>query len=177
MIGDLEGAAEPIEVKVFGDNPETLAGISEQVETMLEGVKGVVDVVGVQRGNPETTWEFDQSALGRLGLNITQASEQLSDAWLGDVRRSCGSPDRTIPVRVRYPDAYRLDPNRMAMTPIRADDGRSAPLGALAHAETTEGELILERENLRQMALVTGRLEDRDLGSAVAEIQHQARRR
>ena len=171
MIGDLEGAAEPVEVKVFGDNPETLAEISEQVETMLEGVKGVVDVVGMQRGNPETTWDFDQAALGRLGLSVMQASEQLSDAWLGDVRTELRLADRTVPVRVRYPDAYRLDPARMATTPIRADDGRSAPLGALAHATTTEGALILERENLRQMALVTGRLEDRDLGSAVAEIQ------
>jgi multidrug efflux pump subunit AcrB len=138
---------------------------------MLEGVKGVVDVVGMQRGNPETTWEFDQAAIGRLGLNITQASEQLSDAWLGDVRTELRLADRTIPVRVRYPDSYRLDPAQMATTPIRADDGRSAPLSALAHATTTEGALILERENLRQMALVTGRLEDRDLGSAVAEIQ------
>jgi multidrug efflux pump subunit AcrB len=59
----------------------------------------------------------------------------------------------------------------MAATPIRADDGRSAPLSALAHATTTEGEIILERENLRQMALVTGRLEDRDLGSAVNEVK------
>jgi len=173
MIGDLEGAAEPIEVKVFGDNPETLAGISDQVESMLEGVKGVVDVVGVQRGNPETTWEFDTGSLGRLGLSVTQASEQLADAWLGDVRTELRLADRTIPVRVRYPDAYRLDPGRMATTPIRADDGRSAPLGAVAHATTTEGALILERENLKQMALVTGRLEDRDLGSAVAEIRQK----
>jgi CzcA family heavy metal efflux pump len=171
MIGDLEGAAEPIEVKVFGDNPETLAEISDQIETMLEGVKGVVDVVGVQRGNPETTWDFDRAAIGRLGLSITQASEQLSDAWLGDVRTELRLADRTIPVRVRYPDAYRLDPDRMATTPIRADDGRSAPLSALAHATTTEGALILERENLKQMALVTGRLENRDLGSAVTEIR------
>ncbi|HXT32458.1 MAG TPA: efflux RND transporter permease subunit, partial [Vicinamibacterales bacterium] len=173
MIGDLEGAAEPIEVKVFGDNPETLAGISEQVASMLDGVKGVVDVVGVQRGNPETTWEFDTGSLGRLGLSVTQASEQLADAWLGDVRTELRLADRTIPVRVRYPDAYRLDPGRMATTPIRADDGRSAPLGAVAHATTTEGALILERENLKQMALVTGRLEDRDLGSAVAEIRQK----
>ena len=31
------------------------------------------------------------------------------------------------------------------------------------------------RENLRQMALITARLEDRDLGSAVAEIADDAR--
>src|SRR5262249_10975709 len=113
MLGDLEGAAEPIEVKVFGDDPDTLAGISEQVEKLLEGTHGVVDVVGIRRGNPETTWEFDRAALGRLGLSIAQASEQLSDAWLGDVKTALRLPDRTIPVRVRYPDAYRLDPARM----------------------------------------------------------------
>ncbi len=171
MIGDLEGAPTPIEVKVFGDNPETLADISEQVEKMLDDTKGVVDVVGVQRGNPETTWELDQAAIGRLGLSTTLVSEQLSDAWLGDTKTELRLPDRTVPVRVRYPDAYRLNPQRMAETPIRAPDGRSAPLGALAHSTTSDGEIIRQRENLRQLALVTGRLEGRDLGSAVAEIQ------
>ena len=171
MLGDLEGAAEPIEVKVFGDDADTLAGISLRVEELLEGTHGVVDVVGVQRGNPETTWEFDRAAIGRLGLSIAQASEQLGDAWLGDVKTELRLTDRTIPVRVRYPDPYRLDPAQMASTPIRADDGRSAPLSALAQSTTTEGEIVLERENLRQMALVSGRLEDRDLGSAVNEIQ------
>jgi CzcA family heavy metal efflux pump len=172
MIGDLEGAPTPIEIKVFGDDPETLAGIGEQVETMLEGVTGVVDVVGIERGTPETTWDLDPTAVGRLGLNMTQVSEQLSDAWLGDIQTELRLPDRTIPVRVRYPDAYRFDPQQMAGTPVRGPEGRSVPLSALAHASTTaEGEIILQRENLRQMALVTGHLEDRDLGSAVAEIR------
>jgi multidrug efflux pump subunit AcrB len=75
-------------------------------------------------------------------------------------------------VRVRYPDSYRFDPQQMAATPVRGPDGKSVPLGALAHSSTTsEGEIILQRENLRQMALVTGHLEDRDLGSAVSEIR------
>jgi CzcA family heavy metal efflux pump len=173
MLGDLEGAPTPIEVKVFGDNAETLADISEQLETLLNGVQGVVDIVGVERGNPDTTWTVDAASAGRLGLSVQQVSEQLSDAWLGDVRTELRLADRTIPVRVRYPDSYRLDPVQMASTPVRASDGRSVPLGAIARSETSEGEIILERENLRQMVLVTGRLEGRDLGSAVAEIQRK----
>jgi multidrug efflux pump subunit AcrB len=171
MIGDLEGAPTPIEVKVFGDDPDTLAGISEQLEHLLEGVSGVVDIVGVQRGSPETTWTIDPLAAQRLGMTIQQVSEQLSDAWLGDIQTALRLPDRTIPVRVRYPDAYRLDPQQMAQTPVRGPDGKTAPLGAIAHAETTEGEIILQRENLKQMAFVSGHLEGRDLGSAVAEIR------
>ena len=46
-----------------------------------------------------------------------------------------------------------------------------APLSALAQATTTEGALILERENLRQMALVTAHLDNRDLGGAVADVR------
>ena len=171
MIGDLEGAPTPIEVKVFGDDPDTLSKISEQVEKTLQGTQGVVDIVGVQRGNPESTWEIDPVAAGRLGLTLTQVSEQLSDAWLGDVQTQLRLTDRAIPVRVRYPDSYRFDPAQMAATPVRASDGRTVPLGTLAHATTTPGEIILQRENLRQMALVTAHLEDRDLGSAVQDVQ------
>jgi CzcA family heavy metal efflux pump len=175
MLGDLEGNPTPIEVKVFGDDADTLAEISEQMEKLVGGVSGVVDIVGMQRGNPETTWDVDPVAAGRLGLTVTQISEQLSDAWLGDVQTELRLPDRAIPVRVRYPDAYRLDPQQMSQTPVRAADGRSAPLGTLAKSATTEGELVLERENLRQVALVSARLENRDLGSAVAEIQTKLR--
>ena len=172
MIGDLEGAPTPIEIKVFGDDPDTLAALAERIEAILGHVDGVVDIVGVERGNPETTWALDPAAIGRLGLNATQVSEQLADAWLGDVKTELRLTDRTIPVRVRFPDAFRLDPTQMASTPVRAQDGRFVPLGAVAHATTTsEGELILQRENLRQMGLVTAHLEGRDLGSAVAEIR------
>ena len=76
-------------------------------------------------------------------------------------------------MRVRYADAYRLDPARMANTPIRADDGRAAPLSALAQQSTTArgSQSSVLRENLRMMALVTARLEGRDLGSAVSDLQ------
>jgi len=102
-------------------------------------------------------------------------AEQLADAWLGDVQTELRLPDRTIPVRVRYPDAYRLDPGRMAQTPVRGAQGRTVPLGSVAHASAAGGEIVLQRENLRQMALVTARLENRDLGSAVQEIQSKLR--
>ena len=110
MIGDLEGAPTPIELKVFGDDTEALADISERAETLLKGVDGVVDVVGVQRGGPETTWTVDKVTAGRLGLSVAQVSAELSNAWSGDVGTALQLADRTIPVRARYPDAVRFDP-------------------------------------------------------------------
>jgi len=171
MIGDLEGNPNPIEVKIYGDDPERLESLADEVQPKIEEIKGIVDVVGVERGNPEVTWEIDPMAAGRLGLTTTQVADQLAAAWLGEVPTALRLFDRTIPVRVRYPDAVRFDPVRLSQMPVRGTDNKMAPLAALAHQVTAGPQGILWRENLRQMSLITARLEGRDLGSGVKDVQ------
>lgn len=176
MLGDLEGTPTPIEVKIFGDDPDTLERLAKEVEPVLSGVRGVVDVVGVQRGSPEVIWQVDPVAAGRLGLTVDQVASQLSAAWLGTTPTSLRLLDRSVPVRVRYPDSVRFDPARLASTPVRSADGHLVPLASLATAVSRDGQSVLTRENLRQMALLTARLEGRDLGSAVAELERRLAR-
>jgi CzcA family heavy metal efflux pump len=170
MLGDLEGNPTPIEVKVFGDDADVLAGLGEQVEELVGGVEGLVDIVGVQSGNPEQTWQIDPTAAGRLGLTVADVQQQISAAWLGEVATRFLALDRDIPVRVRYPDAIRFDPGRLGNTIVRGTEGRSAPISALAAMVPAGGQTVLTRENLRQMVLVSAGLEGRDLGTAAAEI-------
>jgi CzcA family heavy metal efflux pump len=173
MLGDLEGNPTPIEVKVFGDDPAALAEIGEQVGEILEKTTGVVDVVGMQPGAPEATWQIDPIAAGRLGLTLAQVSEQLRAAGFGDAPTELRLFDRSVPVRVRYPDEVRFDPQRLGAVPIRGSEGQMVPLSALAHLESANGEGLLMRENLRQMAMVTARLEGRDLSGAARELQQK----
>ncbi|HEY2294104.1 MAG TPA: efflux RND transporter permease subunit [Thermoanaerobaculia bacterium] len=175
MIGDLEGAAEPLEVKIFGDDTRTLADLAEQVQSKMEGVKGVVDLVGPQRGAPETTWRIDPEAAGRAGLTVEQIQDQLTVAWLGETATNLQVGDRGIPVRVRYPDRDRFDPSQFSRLTLRSPDGRLIPLSTVARPIVSTGDGELTRENLRQVALVTARLEGRDLGTAAAEIQKRLR--
>jgi CzcA family heavy metal efflux pump len=176
MIGDLEGAAEPLEVKIFGDDSATLTALAGRVQDEMEGVQGVVDVVGPQPGAPETTWRIDPEAAGRAGLTVEQVQDQLATAWLGETATQLQLGDRSIPVRVRYPDRDRFDPARSGALTLKTPDGRLVPLSALARPVVATGDGELIRENLRQVALVTGRLEGRDLGGAAAEIQGKLRR-
>jgi CzcA family heavy metal efflux pump len=171
MLGDLQGDPEPIEVKIFGDDPDRLAVLAEPVEEMMNTIEGVVDVVGVQQGNPEVTWTVNPVAAGRYGLTVEQVSDQMAGNWLGEVATSLRLPDRTIPVRVRLPDSVRFDPNKLAGTLIRTADGKPLPVSEVASMERANGQGDLRRENLRPMAVVSGRLEGRDLGSAVDEIR------
>lgn len=173
MIGDLEGAAEPLEVKIFGDDSAVLAALAGRVQNEIEDVEGLVDVVGPQQGSPETTWRIDPESAGRAGLTVEQVQDQLAAAWLGETATDLRLGERTIPVRVRYPDRDRQDPARLARLTLKTPDGRLVPLSTVARPETARGDGELTRENLRQVALVTGRLEGRDLGSAAAEIQQR----
>jgi CzcA family heavy metal efflux pump len=171
MLGDLEGNPTPVEIKIFGDDQNRLGELTEQVEAGLEKIKGIVDVVGLQGGGVESTWTIDAVAAARIGLTVEQVAAQLSGAWLGTRGGELRLHDRTVPVRVRLPDVDRFDPSRLAQTTVRGKDGRLMPVAPLARIEDHPGDPELMRENLRQMALVTARLEDRDLGSAVAEIK------
>jgi CzcA family heavy metal efflux pump len=171
MLGDLEGAPTPIDIKIFGDDTSVLEELAEPVEAMLEKVSGVVDVVGMQRGNPEVTWTIDPVAAGRYGLTVEEVGKQLSAAWLGEVPTDLRLLDRRIPVRVRLPDAVRFDQTQFAQTLIRTGEGKLIPLASVAHMTRSNGQSELLRENLRSMASISGRLEGRDLGSAVSEIQ------
>jgi CzcA family heavy metal efflux pump len=170
MLGDLEGAPTPIEVKVFGDDQATLEGLSEDIEPKLEKIQGVVDIVGLKRGGPEETWNVDAVAAGRIGLTVEQVATQLSDAWLGDQSTDLRLLDRTIPVRVRYPDSVRFNGAHLNQTPVRGANGKLVQAASLVHISSEPGTAELMRENLRQMAILTARLENRDLGSAVAEV-------
>jgi len=170
MLGDLEGNPTPIEIKIFGDDPATLQALADKVEPQLTSVAGVVDVVGVQRGNPEVEWRIDPVVAGRAGMTVDQVASQLSTAWLGEVPTALQLLDRSIPVRVRYPDNERLNPWHLATMTVRGPDGSLVPLQNLARPSSSNGQSEWTRENLRTMALVTARLEGRDLGSAVKEI-------
>jgi CzcA family heavy metal efflux pump len=173
VLGDLEGTPTPIEVKFFGDDPDVLAQLAGQGGQILSGVRGVVDIFTEQPGNPEDEWEIDAAAAGRLGLTVEQVSAQLATAWLGSVPTELRLLDRTIPVRVRYPDADRFNPAVMGAILIRGANGQTAPLSNLARVKPSNGQSVALRENLREMALVTARLEGRDLGSAVSELETQ----
>jgi len=175
MLGDLEGSPTPIEVKLFGDDTAVLERLAASVEETLQKIDGVVDVVGMQRGNPEVTWAIDPVAAGRVGLTVDQVSTQMSAAWLGDVPTDLRLFDRRVPVRVRLPDAFRFDTARLPETLLRTPAGALVPVSSVARPERSNGQSELLRENLRGMALVSGRLEDRDLGSAVAEIRARMR--
>ena len=171
MLGDLEGAPEPIEVKIFGDDLPTLSRLADTVAGKMKTVDGVVDIVAPQRGNPELNVRVDPTRAAKAGFTVDQVSSQLATGLLGSVPTAFRRGDRLVDVRVRFPDQYRFDYDWVREFPLAGAGGTIVPLSATAGVSAAEGQEELHREDLKQMVPVTARLEGRGMGSAVADIR------
>jgi CzcA family heavy metal efflux pump len=171
MLGDLEGNPEPIEVKLFGDDVNTLSGLAERVEAGMKKIDGVVDIVKPQRGNPELDVRVQPTRAAKAGLTVDQISTQLAAGLLGEVPTSFRRNDRLVDVRVRYPDRDRFNLEWLRQFPLVTPAGNVVPLTATADLSTIRGESELHREDLRQMVPVTARLQGRGLASAVSAVK------
>ena len=168
MLGDLEGTPEPVEVKIFGDDIDELQTLAGEIGPKLQAIPGLVDFKSTQKGNPEIVFYVDPGAAGRLGMTPDQVSQQMSAGLLGVTDTSLRQSDRTIPIRVRFPDSFRMNYNDVVQFPIVTPSRQIVPLSSVARVEQTQGESALERENQRLMVSMTGELESAILGALCA---------
>jgi CzcA family heavy metal efflux pump len=171
MLGDLEGSPEPVELKLFGSNPGDLEAVASELEPKLLKIPGLVDYKGIQKGNPEIVVHVDAVAAGRLGMTVEQVSQQAQAGLLGATSTSFRQSDRTVDIRVRFPDAFRYNQAHVEQFPIVTPAHQIVPLAALASVELARSQSQLLRENQRQMVVLTARLENRDLGSVVGDVR------
>jgi CzcA family heavy metal efflux pump len=171
VLGNLQGTPEPIEVKLFGDDIGTLGSLAERIEEKLSHIEGLVDLVGPRRGNPELEVRIDPTRAAQLGFTTQNISTQLANGLLGEVATEVRRADRLIDLRVRYPDAYRFDPVWIREFPLVTEGGVAVPLSAAADVIRAEGAARLFREDLKQMVPITAHLENRDMGSVMADVK------
>lgn len=172
MLGDLEGNPEPIEIKLFGGDEAELRRQAARVAAAIRDLPGLVDLFDGQVAcSPERIARIDPVAAGRAGLSTAVISAQMSAALLGAETTPMPEHDRLIPVRVRWPDASRFDEHALERLRLRTAAGAWMPLSEVARIEDSCAPSEITRENLRLMVAVTARLEGRDLGSAIADVE------
>jgi multidrug efflux pump subunit AcrB len=171
MLGDLEGTPEPVEVKVFGSDMTELENLADEIGPKLQAVKGLTDFKSIEKGNPQIVFNVNTIATGRVGMTANDIAQQVSDGLFGDTKTELRESDRTIPVRVRFPDWFRMNYSDVLQFPILTPGKQIVPLSSLAHVYQVQGESMLERENQRLMISMTGELENRDLGSVINDVK------
>ncbi len=176
VIGDLAGAPEPVELKLFSRDQAAAERAAVAVTAAIEPTPGLVDLFdGVQGPNPERRVELDPARVARLGLTAADVEAQARAALFGAEAGSAREADRLVPIRARLPDSVRFHADAIARVPIIGPSGW-LPLGALGAVRDTGGASELLRENLRPYVAVTGRTSGRSLGGVMGDVRRAVRR-
>ena len=175
MIGDLSNAPEPIQIKIFANDPDLLSQLGPRVGDAIGKIPGVVDVQnGIENtiSGPATNFQVDPIVAARLGFTPTEVSQDATAILDGlpasDPLIANGRP---YTIRVRLSDDHRTSLDAIQNTVFNSSSGHTATLGSLAAMQQLPPQNEIRRENLQRLVVVTGRLEGSDLGSGMAKVR------
>jgi CzcA family heavy metal efflux pump len=172
MLGDLMSSTQPIEVKIFGNDQQKLQKLSQQVAELLSKVPGTADVFdGIVRSGPTVNIQPNFSMLAQYGVTPAAFQSQLQTAMQGNVIGNLYDKQQLSPIRMVYPGSRQFSIEDISNLKIFLPTGIAVPIQSLAKAELQSGGAEVERENLQNIGSVTARLEGRDLGSVMKDVQ------
>ena len=174
MLGDLMSSVSPIEVKIFGNNQAELQKIAKKVNAIVEKVKGTADVFdGIVLAGPSINIVPNYSQLAQYGITPADLQFQLQTALEGNVIGNLLENERVTPIRLIYKNSEKRSLEEIKKFQLFLPNGQSIPISSLVTIEAQKGVAEIERENLQIISVVTGRLDNRDLGSVMKDIRSQ----
>ncbi|SEA47619.1 heavy metal efflux pump, CzcA family [Arachidicoccus rhizosphaerae] len=174
MLGDLMESAQPIEIKVFGSDQKVIQQYSRQIAAILNSVKGTADVFdGITIAGPSLMVHPDFMRLSQYGITPTDFQFQLQNGLEGNEVGSVFDPLQLTPVRLVYPGNSNMSLSAIRNQEIFLPGGQRKPFSEFADFSITGGVAEQQRENLQNMGTVGARLENRDLGSTMQELQNR----
>ena len=175
MIGDLSNAPEPIQIKIFSDDPAMLNQLGPRVGDAIGKIQGVVDVQdGIENtiSGPATNFQVNPVVAARLGFTPTEVSQDATSILDGlPANDPLIANGRPYTIRVRLSDENRDSLDAIQNTVFNSSSGRTATLGSLSTVEELPPQNEIRRENLQRLVIVTGRLEGSDLGTAMNRVR------
>jgi Cu(I)/Ag(I) efflux system membrane protein CusA/SilA len=166
------GIKTPVGIKVSGPDLNVIQDIGKRIEEVVQQVPGTVSAYSERTaGGRYVTVDIDRIAASRFGLNIADVQAVVSTAVGGmQVSQSVEGLER-YPINVRYPRDVRDSVSKLKDLPIVTSTGARIPLSEVADVRVEMGAAMIKSENARPNGWTFVDINDRDLGSYVAEAQ------
>jgi len=193
------GIRTPVGIKIFGPDLAELERIGKEIEGHLRMVPGTRSAFAERAvSGYYVDVEIDRAAAARYGLNVRDIQEVLGAAIGGMTITQAVEGRERYPVRIRYPQELRDDPEKLAdllipVPPARGSAGAGGtaamggmagmaggasgggtaqiPLGQVATIRQVAGPMAIKTEGAFPTAWVYVDVEGRDIGGYVREAK------
>jgi CzcA family heavy metal efflux pump len=171
----VSGVYAQIAIKVHGDDLDQLLASAERIKRAIQDIPGLTPpVIEPIRQTDELHIRLRPDDLARYGLTRAYVAQVMQTALQGEITSQVLEGQRRFDLLVRLEQGYRTDYANLGRLRIDLPDQRGqVELSKLADIEEGVGPNAVNRENARRRIVIRANTQDRDLASAVAEIQRQ----
>ena len=167
-------STQPIEIKIYGDNQLVIQNIARQVAGIVESTEGTADVFnGIVIAGPSVSVSPDNLKLAQFGITPEDFQFQLQTQLEGNLIGSIYEKEQQTDIRMLYPNAANTSLDALRGSNLYLPNGKPVPLTRIANITVDAGVAQISRENLQSMIAVIARLDQRDLGSVMKDIQEK----
>jgi Cu(I)/Ag(I) efflux system membrane protein CusA/SilA len=164
------GIRTDVGVKVYGQNLDTLAAVSERVKKVLEGTPGIKDLyVEPITGGKYLNINPRREDLSRYGLSVDDVNQTVESALGGASIGNTVEGRQRFSINVRLAQDYRNSVERIKRIPLMSPAFGEVPLSSVADISFQDGPPMITSENAMLRGAVLFNVRDRDLGSTVQE--------
>lgn len=194
LLGDLMSTPSPIQIKIYGDDYKLLKIYAKQADSLLQQIPGIVDINnGLVTTGPSLVFMPNQEKLSLYKISLIDFQTQLT-AYTGGIPLGLNA-NMPVPstaqaamtgglqlgqlqdgeqmrrILLRFTNYKTNDLDNIKKQLIFLPDGTTRPLSFFCEVNIIPGEIEYRREDLKSAVVLTTRLENRDLGGAIKDIQ------
>jgi heavy metal efflux system protein len=170
----LSGSKQDIAVKIFGDDLNTLSEKGSEVEKIIQGIEGVVDInVEKVTGLAQVQVEYNRDRLAQYGLSVEDVNRVLRAAFAGSQAGVVFDEEKRFGLVVRLDKDYRKSLDDVKNLSVALPNGGQIPFEQVANIEIKSGPAQVSRENTKRRITIGFNVRNRDVQSAISEVTKQ----
>jgi len=172
----IAGVRADLGVRIYGDDLQTLKRLGDSAAAVIRTVDGAADVRVEQMTGLSTLSVIPKrDHLALLGLTVADVQRAVQAAVGGVQSGIIYEGDKRFKLMVRLDKEWRKSIEQLKSLPIDVSASNPelsyVPLGEVAELSLNSGPNQINRESSKRNVIVSANVEDRDLGSFVADVQ------
>ena len=165
------GVKADVAVLLYGDEMSVLGAKAKEIEHILRGIPGAVDVKADYQANLSTLRiEPRREALARYGIDAAKVMDVVSSLGGREVGLIFEGRAR-FPIVVRIPEAWRKEVALLEQLPVADAGGKPVPLRELADIIQEETPPSVDHESIRRRTFISANVRGRDVATFVVDAQ------
>ena len=170
----ISGVKAALAIKLFGPDLKVLAEMGKKIETLTKSVEGTRDVAMEQiEGEAQLVIRPNRSKLDRYGIPVDDVMSLVADAIGGANAGQVISGNERYNIYVRLAKDFRDNPEAIGRLILQAPDGAWVRLEDVATIGVEQGPPMIKRDDVQRRVVIQSNVEERDMGSLVAELDRR----